>query len=43
MGISQDYNAVEKWAVTAHLRFAIHANFKDIRRKQERRKEKRIE
>ena len=42
VGISQDCNAVEKWAVTAHLRVAIHANFKDICRKQEKKKEKEL-
>ena len=40
--ISQDYNAAEKWAMTAHLRVSVHANFKVICRKQET-KEKRIE
>ena len=42
VGISQDYNAVEKWAMTAHLRVAVHANFKDICIKQETRKEKEL-
>ena len=37
-GISQDYNAVEKWVMTAHLRVAVHANFKYICRNQETRK-----
>ena len=31
--ISQDYNAVEKWAITAHVRAGVHANFKDTCRK----------
>ena len=26
--ISQDYNAVEKWAMIAHLRAAVHATSK---------------
>ena len=30
IGVTQDINAVEKWAMTAHLRAAVHANFKDI-------------
>ena len=42
VGISQDYNAVEKWAMTAHLRVAVHANFNDICWKQETRKEKEL-
>ena len=37
VGISQDYNAVEKWAMTAYLGVAVHANFKDICRVQETR------
>ena len=41
-GISQDYNAVEKWAMTVNLRVAVHANFKDICKKQETRKEKEL-
>ena len=40
--ISQDYKAVEKWAMTAHLRAAVHPNFKDICRKQETEKEKEL-
>ena len=39
VGVSQDYNAFEKWEVTAHLRGAVHANFKDICRMQKTRKE----
>ena len=38
--ISHDYKAIEKCAMTAHLRAAVHANFKDIGRKQETIKEK---
>ena len=38
--ISQDYDAVEKWTMTAHLKAAVHSNYKDICRKQEIRKEK---
>ena len=30
---SQDYNPIEKWAMAAHLRAAVHANFKHICRK----------
>ena len=40
--IYQDYNAVEKWAMIAHLRAAVHANFKNIFRKQKRRKQKEL-
>ena len=36
IGISQDYKAVEKWALTAHLRAAVHANFKDVCRVEEK-------
>ena len=42
VGISQDYNAVKKWAMTVNLRVAVHANFKDICKKQETRKEKEL-
>ena len=42
VGISQDHNAVEKWAMTVHLRVAVYADFKDICRKQETRKEKEL-
>ena len=42
VGISQDYNAVKKWAMTVNLRVAVHANFKDICKKQEKRKEKQL-
>ena len=35
VGISQDYNAVEKSTVTAHLRAAVDAYFKDICRARE--------
>ena len=38
--ISQDYDAVEKWTMTAHLKAVVHANYKGICRKQEIRKEK---
>ena len=37
VGLSQDYNAIEKWAMTARLRGAVHAIFKDICRTQETR------
>ena len=40
---SQDHIAVEQLTVTAHLRAAVHPNFKYICRKQETRKEKRTE
>ena len=36
--ISQDYDAVENWAMAAHLKAVVHANYKDICRKQEIRK-----
>ena len=39
VNISEDYNAEEKWAVTARLRGAVHAKFKYICRKQETIKE----
>ena len=39
IGVSQDYNAVEKWAITIHVRAAVHANFKDICGVQDTRKE----
>ena len=38
VGTSQDYNTVEKWAMTAHLRVSVHANFKGICKVQETRK-----
>ena len=31
--ISQDYNAVKKWTMIAHLGTVAHANFKDICKK----------
>ena len=40
--IHQDYNAVVKWAMTAHLRAAVHMSFKDICKKQKTRKEKEL-
>ena len=42
VNISHDYNAGEKWELTAHLRCAVHANFKDICRKQETIKEREV-
>ena len=33
IGFSQDYRAMEKWAVTAHLRAAVNSNFKDQEKK----------
>ena len=42
VGISQDYNTVEIWEMTAHLRTAVQANFKNICGKQETRKEKEL-
>ena len=42
VNISQDYNAAEKLAMTAHLRAVVHANFKDVCRKQETRREKKM-
>ena len=30
VGVTQDINAVEKWTLTAHLRAAVHANFKEM-------------
>ena len=40
--ISQDYNVVEKCAMTAHFRAAVHANLKDAYRKKETRQEKEL-
>ena len=40
VGVGQDYNSIKKWVMTAHFRAADHANFKDIYRVQETRKEK---
>ena len=30
IGVTQDSDKVEKWALTAHLRSAVHANFKEL-------------
>ena len=38
LDISQDYDAVENWAMNAHLKAVVHTNYKDIFRKQEIRK-----
>ena len=42
VNISHDYNVGEKWAMTAHVRGAVHANFKDIFREQETIKEREL-
>ena len=42
IGISQDYKVVEKWTMTAHLRVAGHANFKEICRVQQQQQEKEL-
>ena len=30
IGISQDYDAVEKWTLSSHLRAAVHSKFKEL-------------
>ena len=34
--ISQDYNAVKKWTMIAHLRPVVHANFKESKKQEKK-------
>ena len=42
MRITQNYKDVEKWAMTAHLRAAVYANFKEICGVQQRQQAKEL-
>lgn len=42
VGISQDYKVIEKYAMTAHMRTAVYANFKHIFKAQEIRRKKKL-